>query len=512
MSKSSTQSSALRSGGNASRPNILYIMSDDHSANAVSMYGSILASVFQTPHIDRLGNEGIRLNNFFSTNALCTPARANLMTGQYSHTNGVRTLEDAWHPENSGPNLAKLLQQAGYRTAIFGKWHLLCKPAGFDEYKYLSNVYQQGTYRDPEFMEKGRGVIRHSGHVTDIITEMCLQWLREDRDTERPFFLMCHHKAPHDLWEYQEKYEHLFDSVDMPVPDSLFEDRSHRSVASRDYGASVTPRSKVRNLYDWFLNPQYPTGPLLGTENMTFEEKGVAAYQKYLRDYLRTVAGIDDSVGVLLGELEKQGILDETIVIYTSDQGIFLGEHDYQDKRWSYEEALRSPFLVRYPREIEKGLVSDELMANVDIAPTLLDYAGIEAPPSMQGISMRNTLAGGSGGRNEIYFRYWMHRAHRMDNPAHFGIRTADYKLIFYYGLPLDASGALAERTPPGWELYDLRKDPSEMNNVYCDPHYAQIVVDLKERLFTVKRELGDDDVSYPEIAERLRLAERECE
>jgi arylsulfatase A-like enzyme len=498
----------LRPKDNRSQPNILYIMADDHAANAISSYGSRLATVFKTPNIDRLGEEGVRLDNFFCTNAICTPARANIMTGQYSHINGVRTLSDAWHPENGGPNLAALLHQADYQTAFFGKWHLYCEPVGFDEYKYLSNVNQQGTYRDPEFMEKGQGIAQHPGHVTDIITKMCMKWLREDRDSARPFFLMCHHKAPHDLWEYAERYEHLFDGVDIPVPDSLFEDRSHRSEASRDYGASVTPRNKVRNLYDTFCRPNHVTGPLLGTEHMTFEEKGIAAYQKYLKDYLRTVAGIDDSVGDLLRELEQQGILGDTIVIYTSDQGMFLGEHDYQDKRWSYEEGLRAPFLMRYPKEIAAGSVCNALMANVDLAPTLLDYVGLEAPRTMQGISCRQTLAGGPEVRRETYFRYWMHRAHRMENPAHFGIRTPDYKLIFFYGLPLDASGALSDPTPPGWELYDLRQDPLEMHNVYNDFAYVEIVAELQQRLFALKRELGDDDVLYPEIAERIQQAE----
>lgn len=486
------------------RPNILYIMADDHAANAVSAYGSRLAEVFKTPNMDRIADEGIRLCNFFSTNSICTPARATVMTGQYGHISGVRTLADAWNPE-TGLNLAELLRQAGYETSMFGKWHLHCEPAGFDEYKYLSAAGGQGTYQDPEFTEKSRGVVNYEGYVTDIITDMTLDWLRARAGSEQPFFLMCHHKAPHDFWEYAERHEHLFDGIDIPVPDSLFEDKSHRSEASRDYGSSVTPRSKIRSLYADFCRPNYVTGPLTGTENMTFEEKGLAAYQKYLKDYLRTVAGIDDCVGALLAELETQSILDDTIVIYTSDQGMFLGEHDYQDKRWSFEESLRSPFLVRYPREIAPGSVTDDLMTNLDIAPTLLDYAGAAVPEAMQGFSLRRMLAGdpNASKRDAIYFRYWMHLAHRHHNPAHYGIRTQRWKLIFYYGLPLDAKGAVDETSPAGWELYDMQNDPYELKNLCGDSQYAAIVAELRQQLHELKQQYDDTDESYPELQQR---------
>ncbi|MEX0655741.1 MAG: sulfatase/phosphatase domain-containing protein [Phycisphaeraceae bacterium] len=235
---------------------------------------------------------------------------------------------------------------------------------------------------------------------------------------------------------------------------------------------------------------------------MSFREKGLAAYQKYLKDYLRTVAGIDDSVGALLEELERQGTLDETIVIYTSDQGMYLGEHDYQDKRWSYEEGLRSPFMVRYPAEIEAGGKREALMANVDVAPTLLDYAGVRVPEAMQGFSCRAMLTGDQDAdlREAIYFRYWMHRAHRHDNPAHFGLRTSRWKLIFYYGLPLDARGAEPASSPAGWELYDMQHDPFELHNRYEDPACADVIEDLKARLKTIKQELDDADEAYPAL------------
>lgn len=481
-------------------------MSDDHSANAISCYNSILSSVFSTPNMDRIADEGCRMEGYCATNAICTPARATIMTGQYGHINGVRTLDDDWNP-NRGLNLAKLLQGAGYQTSLVGKWHLGCQPEGFDYYNFLSNgkdkVGEQGDYIDPVFMSCGDGLIHHKGYVTSIITELSTNWL-ENRDKDKPFFMMCHHKAPHDFWKYDEKYEHMFDGVEIPMPDSLFENKDHRDIATREYGSSVTPRSKVRSLYECFLDPNYVTGPLVGTEDYTFEEKGIVAYQKYLKDYLRTVASIDESVGCILDLLEKEGTLDDTIIIYTSDQGMFLGEHDYQDKRWSFEESIKTPLLVRYPKEIAPGTVSHELMSNIDIAPTLLKYAGVDVPEEMQGICCNDMIAGKEQDvyHNGIYFRYWMHRAHTHDNPAHYGIRTKEYKLTFYYGMPLDASGELGEPTPPGFEMYDLVNDPFELHNIYNDEKYSEARQQLLKDLEEIKAEYGDTDLEYPELAE----------
>ncbi len=495
------------------RPNILYIMSDDHSYNAVSCYDSILAQVFSTPNMDRIASEGVRLDGYYSTNAICTPARATLMTGQYGQVNGVRTLSDEW--DRCGElNLAALMQQAGYQTALFGKWHLGVEPQGFDVFNYLTGAPhetdfhygQQGLYRDPYFKSNTEGIKQHKGYVTDIITDMTIDYL-EKKDKDKPFFMMCHHKAPHDFWDYPERHENLFDGVDIPVPKTLFEDKSHRSIASRDYGSSVSPRNKIRSLYEDFCDPNYVTGPLICDENASFEEKGKAAYLKYVKDYLRTVKGIDDSVGTILDHLEKIGELDNTIVMYTSDQGMFLGEHDYQDKRWSYEESLKAPMLIRYPAEIKAGRIEGALMANIDIAPTLLDYAGAAIPKEMQGESCRRMISGDYSGfvRDSVYFRYWMHRAHKHDNPAHYGIRTKDYKLIFYYGLPLDASGASNEVSPSGWELYDLKNDRFETKNIYEDESYSEVVKQLKQELLDVKKQYCDTDDIYPELIELLK-------
>ncbi|HUT24505.1 MAG TPA: sulfatase [Sumerlaeia bacterium] len=484
------------------RPNILYIMSDDHAANAISCYGSRLAAAAPTPNLDRIAREGMRLDNCFCTNAICTPSRATIMTGQYSHVNGVYTLADALDRER--PNAAKTLQAAGYQTAVIGKWHLKTRPSGFDYYNVLPG---QGLYHDPLFKEKGKpwadsheGGEKVEGYVTDLIADFSLDWLKR-RDPDRPFFLMCHHKAPHDHWEYDEKHAETHKGVTFPEPESLWEDKSHRSEGSRDYGSTIYTLAAGRMSQDW-----YPTGKL-DIAGMSRDDVKRAAYQKYMHDYLRCVASIDDNVGRLLEYLDEADLAEDTVVIYTSDQGQFLGEHDYYDKRWIFEEALRMPFLVRYPREIEAGTVNKDIILNTDFAPTFLDYAGQATPSDMQGRSFRPALTGNRppDWRASMYYRYWMHMAHHS-NPAHYGVRTQRYKLIFFYGLPLDASGAEPEPTAPGMELYDLEKDPKELHNVYDDPAYADAVRELKEELLRLKAELGDADEQYPDL---MRVRER---
>lgn len=482
------------------KPNILYIMSDDHAVNSISCYGSILSDVFKTPNLDRLFNEGCRLDEFCATNSLCVPARATIMTGQYGNVNGVKTLADHWD-STTDVNLAKLIKEQGYQTALFGKWHLHDIPRGFDEYKYLGGTKnQQGTYQNPMFTEKGKeGLITHEGYVTDIITDMTLNWLK-NREDGKPFFVMCNHKAPHDMWEYPERYEHLFDGVEIPEPFSLFEDLSHRSAGSFGFGSTVSPKSiNSHSLYRFFMADDYVTGKLDCDENASIEEKTKKAYQKYLKDYLRTVAGIDDSVRQLLEYLESTGELDNTVVIYTSDQGMFLGEHDYCDKRWSYEEGIRTPFLIRYPSEIKSGTINKELTANIDVAPLLLDYAGAPIPDAMQGKSIRKVITGEEQGYKAVYFRYWMHLSHH-EVPAHYGIKTKDYKLIYYYGKALDAFRAINKDTPTGWELYDLKADPNEVNNIYEQEKNSNLVKMLKDELFELKIKYKDTDDIYPEM------------
>lgn len=408
------------------------------------------------------------------------------------------------------PTFPKLMQEAGYQTALFGKWHFHTVPHGFDEYGVLPG---QGVYCDPSFLCKETdwdsldsiyanvSDKREAGYVTDLITDKCLDWLENRWDPKKPFLLLCHHKAPHDNFEYHPRYEHLLDQVEIPEPESLWEDFSHRCDGSRLFGGTVSERNPRRNAVHTMSDPDYPTGALDVT-GLDYTQRAKAAYQKYLKDYLRTVKGIDDNVGRLLDWLDQKGLSENTIVIYTSDQGMFLGEHDYIDKRWIYEDSMRMPLLIRWPEEIPAGKQITDLISNVDFAPWLLDCAGIQQPDEMQGHSFRKLLAGeASDFHNEyIFYHYWLHLAH-LDTPAHMGVRTERYKLIFFYGLSLDATGAIPiMETPAGIELYDLVQDPQEMRNVYQDPSYAQTAAEMRRLFLRAMRETEDDISKYPKL------------
>jgi arylsulfatase A-like enzyme len=456
------------------RPNILFIMSDDHAANAMSCYGS---RINETPHMDRIAAEGMRLDNCFCTNSICTPSRATILTGQYSHVNEVYTLADEL--DGTRDNVAKMLQRAGYQTAVIGKWHLRSHPTGYDYWIVLPG---QGLYHDPLFIEMDKGERTIAGYATDLVTDMSIDWLR-NRDEDRPFFLLCHHKAPHRPWEPDEKHATMYDGIDIPEPDSLFDDYQNRSQAAAN--------AKLRigeNMHEGDLKREIPPD-LKGNELRRW------AYQYYIKDYLRCVASVDDNVGRMLDYLDEERLADNTVVIYTSDQGFFLGEHGYYDKRFMYEESLQMPFVVRYPAEIEPGAVNDDIVVNNDFAPLFLDYAGVDVPPQMQARSFRRVLCGDTPDdwQTSLYYRYWMHLSHH-GVPAHYGVRTKQYKLIYYYGEPLGKSGAVDQPTQPEWELFDLVKDPCEMNNVYDDPAYADAVRELKAELNRLKDAVGDTE------------------
>ncbi len=472
--------------GTSGQPNILFIMADDHTSQAISSYFSRLGPYAHTDNIDRIGKEGMRLTNCFCTNSICVPSRAAILTGQYSHKNGVYTLRDELDP--SRENVAKLLQQAGYQTAVIGKWHLKTEPAGFDYWNVLPG---QGRYHNPIMTEKDTGRQTYQGYSTDVITDLSLQWLKQ-RESDKPFCLMTHFKNSHGKWEYPERNASLYTDTRIPEPASLWEDKSHRCPGSRDYGYTIS-----ETMLERMTSPDWPTGQLNIT-GLSRKEAIRATYQKYLKDYLRCVAALNENVGRLLECLDAEGLSRNTVVIYTSDQGLFLGEHNYIDKRWMYEESARMPFLIRYPREIQAGDVNDDLILNVDFAPLFLDYAGQPIPDWMQGRSFRANLQGKTprDWRTAMYYRYWMHG----NRPAHYGIRTQWYKLIFFYGLPLDVNGYDAEPTKPGWELYDLQKDPRELLNVYNDPKYRPVVQELKQELFRLKEQLGDTDEQHPAL------------
>lgn len=508
------------------KPNILYIMSDDHTSQAFGVYGSRLAKLNPTPTIDRLAHEGILFENAFCTNSICTPSRATIMTGQYSQANGVLDLGGRLKTENQ--YLAHEMKKLGYETAVIGKWHLKEAPEAFDYYNVLpgqgryfnSVLYEKGSTETVDIERQGKTekILGHQykGHSSDIITDQSLKWLK-GRDRTKPFFLMHHFKAPHDMFEFAPRYADYLENTQIPEPASLYYNRNNGSMATRGenedmiphIGSSVSHRNQNRNMGQHMKIDQ----------NIPDPEYTHLAYQDYLKRYLRCVKGVDDNVKRIFDYLEKEGLMDNTIIIYTGDQGFMLGEHDYIDKRWMYEESMRMPFLVRYPKMIKAGTTTDAIINNTDFAPTIIDMAGGNAPDYMQGKSFKEILTTGKepqDWRTATYYRYWMHMAHAHANPAHFGIRTKRYKLIFFYGcdymkrrkesnwpdekIPFSTKKPFEYFTPPGWELYDLDNDPHELNNLYNQRGYEKITSSLKKELRSIRSDFKETDENYPHI------------
>lgn len=487
----------------ADRPNVLFIMSDDHAATAIGAYDSFLAPLDPTPNIDRIAREGVLLEKVFCTNSICSPSRANILSGQHSQTNGVLTLKGALPTERQ--HLAREMGQAGYQTALLGKWHLKVEPGAFDHYKVLPG---QGNYNDPIFRVRGDkpfpgNTVREKGHSSDVIGGMALDWFKNQRDASRPFFMCLHFKAPHGPWSPAKRYADYLTNLEIPEPFNLFKDGNHGSLATNGHngelskyiGASVGHRNPLRNQVAKMLEGDYGDWEESKLRKFTF--------QHYLKEYLRCVKGVDDNVGRVLDYLKKTGEIDNTVILYTGDQGMWLGEHDYIDKRWMYEESMRMPLLVRYPKTIQAGSRSDALVNNTDFAPTMLAFAGVDTPGYMHGRSFKSILETGqtpADWRDATYYRYWMHLT-SLYIPAHFGIRSERYKLIFFYGSDAQGSGSIEKpRTPPGWELYDLAGDPNEMNNLYGNLAYAQVAADLKVRLRAMREQYDETDVDRPGV------------
>ncbi len=483
------------------KPNILFVMSDDHTTQAVGAYGGRLAGLNPTPTIDAIAAEGMRFENALCTNSICTPSRAAILTGQYAHVNGVLTLDERLPP--SRQHLAREMSQAGYETAVIGKWHLKERPDAFDHYEVMQS---QGLYFDTPFHVRGSDeMVPSTGHSTDVVTDKALAWLA-DRDAGRPFFLKLHYKAPHDFFEAAPRYADYLADTFIPEPPSMYHDPDHGSIATRGHGGelraligtSVSRRHHRRSYADAFVAPPYTEG--YGAVGPDEREAASAAYQTYLKRYLRCVKGVDDNLARVVAFLKETGQYDNTVIVYTGDQGMWLGEHDYQDKRWAYEASLKMPLVVRFPPAIPAGGVSDVLIENVDFAPTLLDFAGVATPDYMQGKSFRRVLETGEapeGWRDAAFYQYWMHFAHH-DVPGHLAMRTDRFKLLFFHGRPLvnprGWGGAFGVRSPPGWELYDLEVDPGEHRNVIDDPAYADDLVRLKKRFARLRTEVGADD------------------
>lgn len=480
-------------------PNIISIMSDDHTANAVGSYGS---RINKTPNIDRIANEGIRFNNCFCTNSICAPSRAVILTGKYSHINGVIDNTEVFNDKQQ--TFPKLLQKAGYQTAMIGKWHLKSPPTGFDYWNILPD---QGDYYNPDFIEMGKGK-KYSGYVTDIITDHCLNWLK-NRDKSKPFCMLSYHKAPHSNWMPGIKYLNKYDNVDIPEPLTFHDDYKTRSEAAKDaimrigkefymgWHLKLDPKlddddtirgmwmdayhrmdEKQRKTWDTAYSPKNEE---FYQANLKGEELVHWKYERFIKDYLRCVESLDENIGRLLDYLDSSGLSKNTIVVYTSDQGFFLGEHGWWDKRFMYEESLRMPLLIRYPDGIKPGSVNEDIVLNLDFAPTFLDYAGVNIPADIQGESFHSLMKNNTNlnWRTSMYYHYYEYPG-RPYVKKHYGIRTKRYKLIHFY-YDIDA-----------WELYDLQEDPHELNNIYDKPEYAGIVKQLKVKLKHLQQKYGD--------------------
>ncbi|HLS27513.1 MAG TPA: sulfatase/phosphatase domain-containing protein [Opitutales bacterium] len=478
------------------RPNILFIFSDDHALQAIGAYGS---TINETPNIDRLAEEGAVFENSFVGNSLCGPSRAIILTGKHSHKNGFLRNGDKF--DGSQTTFPKLLQEVGYQTALIGKWHLNSDPVGFDFWKILPG---QGSYYNPNFIHMDGSVKRETGYVTDIITDDAIDWLENQRDREKPFMLMAQHKAPHRNWSPAERHLELYDDVDIPEPETLYDDYSGRveylkenEMMIRDHfywghdmkfhGENEFPehflsmpngeyrrmneeqRAAWDNAYEpknqAFLD-QLRAGELSDDDILRWK------YQRYVKDYLRTVAAVDEGIGKILDYLEESGEADNTIVIYSSDQGFFLGEHGWYDKRWMFEESFKMPFLIRWPGVIEPGSRPEAMIQNIDYGPTFLDIAGAEIPEEMQGRSLvpvfENTAEIPSDWRDAVYYSYYENDAYHHV-PIHDGVRNDRYKLMFFQRRSV-------------WQLFDLQEDPNEMRSVHDDPEYAEVFAAMQKR------------------------------
>ena len=471
----------------ADRPNILFIMSDDHAAHAISAYGS---HVNQTPHLDRLAREGALLTSVFATNSICTPSRAVILTGQYSHINGV-TMFNRF--DSSRTTVARLLQAGGYYTGMIGKWHLGSDPAGFDRWEILPG---QGAYVNPVFYT-ATGEKTYTGrYVTDVITDLGIDFLK-NRPPSKPFFLMLHHKAPHRPWEPDAVHGARFTDRWIPEPETFWDaydtrtdalhenqQRVAKDLTRRDLKLQPPPDLQGAALTAWLTTKPDSVTTDVGGKTVTLTGEALTRwkYQRYMQDYLATVQSVDDGVGRVLDFLDRRGLAKNTLVIYTSDQGFFLGDHGLFDKRFMYEESQRMPFLIRWPGAIKPGSRSDAIALNVDFAPTFLDAAGLPVPADMQGRSLLPVVRGKAppDWRTSMYYRYY-HDPGDHNTRTHYGVRTRTHKLIYFW-------------KKEQWELFDLVNDPFELHNLYGQPGQEKLTATLKAELVRLKQAVGDKD------------------
>ena len=505
----------------AERPNIIFIMSDDHAYQAISAYSNHL---IETPNIDRIAKMGMLFTNATVTNSICAPSRATILTGKHSHINGK--IDNDFPFDTTNVTFPQLFQKAGYQTAMFGKLHFGNNPKGFDQFKILPG---QGAYYNPDFITKNEGTIKVQGYVTDIITDMTLDWLSKERKADQPFMLMYLHKAPHREWLPAERHLAEYTQRTFPEPATLFDDYSGRGRAAKEAEMNLLKHmnwagdSKVypevmdelgipdasgwdkgaferevgrmdsaqRAVWDQYYQPVNEAFKK-AFPNMTEKEKMQWRYQRYMQDYLGSIASVDENVGRVLDYLEENGLMENTIIVYTSDQGFYLGEHGWFDKRFVYDESFKTPLLVSWPGKVIPGSKTDEMVQNLDFAQTFLEAAGIPAPADMQGESLIPLLTGQNEKwtRDAVYYHYYEYPAVHMVK-RHYAIVTKEYKLVHYY-FDVDE-----------WELIDRIKDPQEMKNVYNDPAYAEIKKDLHARLEKLREKYGDSSELSQEFIDR---------
>ncbi len=486
----------------AARPvNILFIMSDDHAVQAVSAYGHPISQLAPTPNIDRIAAEGMTFRNAFVTNSLCGPSRAAILTGKYGHINGFTRNGDVF--DGSQWTWPRALKQAGYQTALIGKWHLGPTPDGLD-FDYFKIFNDQGEYYNPDFITAD-GMQRYEGYSSDLVTEFTLDWLETGRDPDKPFVLFMHHKAPHRNWMPALRHAQQYADTEFPVPESYFDDYEGRAAAAaqemniyRDmYEGHDLKMTTAVGATEWRYDPwRHIVGRLRPEQRAEwdaayqerndamnaagFDEQEMALwkYQRYLQDYLATISAVDESVGRILTYLDESGLADDTLVVYTSDQGFYLGEHGWFDKRFMYEESLRTPMLIRWPGHIERGSASTAMVMNIDYAPTFLELAGLDVPAEIQGHSLADVMRDETPDdwRDSIYYHYYEFPGFHMVK-AHYGVRNHRYKLIHFYD-DIDA-----------WEFFDLEKDPDELHNLIDDPAYEDHIEAMRAELESLRRQ-----------------------
>jgi len=494
----------------AQRPNILFIFTDDHAYQALSAYQEVSAyglKLNETPNLDRLANEGMRFDNCYVTNSICGPCRAVIQTGKHSHLNGFCCNGNKF--DGTQQTFPKLLQKAGYQTAVVGKWHLgtHMTPQGYD---YSEVLIGQGPYYNPPMLKNGERM-QHTGYTTDIITDLALDWLKNGRDGNKPFMLMYQHKAPHRNWQPGPKYLNKYDDVTIPEPDTLFDDYATRGTPAKGQDMSIEftmTESDLKLKAPGNLTPEQravwdaayePKNEAFRQANLEGKDLIRWKYQRYIKDYLRCIDSVDENVGRVLDYLDETGLAENTVVIYSSDQGFYLGEHGWFDKRWMYEESLRTPLLVRWPGMVKAGTTNDDIVSNLDFAETFLDIAGVDVPDDMQGASLKPLMAGTTPAdwRKSAYFHYYeFPGAHSVRR--HYGVADGRFKLMHFYEPDVDE-----------WEMYDLADDPKELNNVFGQSKYAAQQTRLTDELARLRElyQVPDEDppASYGRGKERYR-------